>query len=586
MKLHISPDFSLPLNAVTQTFAILAKRRAGKSYTARKFAEELLTANQQVVIVDPKGDWWGIRSAADGKSPGFGVIILGGEHGDLPLEVASGELVAKLVVEERASILLDLSSMRKGEVAEFMGGPFGLRGRSGFLEALYRMKAREEFRAPVMLIVDEADAIAPQRPFKGEERMLGAIEDIVRRGGQRGIGCILVSQRSAVLNKNVLTQTQMLVAMRTIAPQDLAAVNEWVNVHGTDEERRVLMGSLPSLPTGTAWFWSPGWPSERGIFQNVQITRIKTFDSGATPKPGEKRVTPKNLADIDIDVLKHQMAETMERFKADDPRELRKRIAELEKQGKQAPASFDPGPLHTENAELRRAYEALDSRYRADLAKMKLIRELLDPIPQRLQNAFLELEQLWQAGREAKPLPAARPVQHAPVSTAPKPLASRRDHVMPSNGILGTPQRRILTVLAQRPDGVELDRLAILAGYTVNGHFNNMLGNLRTEGLVTRPRVSPIQITQEGLTKLGAFEPLPTGKDLQGYWVSRLSGPESRILRTLLDAYPDEVTLEELAMRSGYTINGHFNNMIRSLRTKGLMTPPRTPIRAAKEFFL
>ena len=38
----------------------------------------------------------------------------------------------------------------------------------------------------MMLVVDEADAVAPQKPYPGEERMLGAMEDIVRRGGQRG----------------------------------------------------------------------------------------------------------------------------------------------------------------------------------------------------------------------------------------------------------------------------------------------------------------------------------------------------------------------------------------------------------------
>src|SRR5579884_374133 len=124
-KLHIGEKFSLPLEAVTQTFAILAKRRAGKSYTARRFAEELLGADQQVVIVDPKGDWWGIRSAADGKAPGFPVIIIGGEHGDLPLEVNAGEIIAKLVTEERVSVLLDLSTLRKSEVARFMGGEVG-----------------------------------------------------------------------------------------------------------------------------------------------------------------------------------------------------------------------------------------------------------------------------------------------------------------------------------------------------------------------------------------------------------------------------------------------------------------------------
>jgi len=52
------------------------------------------------VVVDPKGDWWGIRSSADGK-PWPADVILGGEHGDVPLEVGGGELVAHLVVAER-----------------------------------------------------------------------------------------------------------------------------------------------------------------------------------------------------------------------------------------------------------------------------------------------------------------------------------------------------------------------------------------------------------------------------------------------------------------------------------------------------
>jgi DNA helicase HerA-like ATPase len=83
-----------------------------------------------------------------------------------------------------------------------------------------------------MLLIDEADAIAPQKPQENEARMLGAAEDIVRRGGQRGLGCMLITQRSAVLNKNVLTQVEMIVALRTIAPQDLKAMDAWIEVHG------------------------------------------------------------------------------------------------------------------------------------------------------------------------------------------------------------------------------------------------------------------------------------------------------------------------------------------------------------------
>lgn len=61
--LRIGGGLNLPLETVTQAIAILAKRRAGKSYTARRLVEQLARAGQQVVIVDPKGDWWGIRSS-------------------------------------------------------------------------------------------------------------------------------------------------------------------------------------------------------------------------------------------------------------------------------------------------------------------------------------------------------------------------------------------------------------------------------------------------------------------------------------------------------------------------------------------
>src|ERR1044071_6376151 len=127
--LKISPDLSLPLEFVTESTAILAIKRAGKSYLARKIAEQLYSAAQQIVIVDPKGDWWGIRSSADGKEPGLPIVILGGERGDVPLEVGAGEVVGKLVVEERVSVLLDLSLLRKHQVATFM---------ADFLETMYR----------------------------------------------------------------------------------------------------------------------------------------------------------------------------------------------------------------------------------------------------------------------------------------------------------------------------------------------------------------------------------------------------------------------------------------------------------------
>ena len=41
---------------------------------------------------------------------------------------------------------------------------------------------------------------------------------------------------------------------------------------------------------------------------------------------------PRRLAEVDIEKLRERIAATIEKARADDPRELRKRIADLEKQ--------------------------------------------------------------------------------------------------------------------------------------------------------------------------------------------------------------------------------------------------------------
>ncbi len=146
--LNIGKNFTLPLEAVTQTFSILAKRGVGKTYTGCVMVEEMLSAGQQVVVVDPVGVWWGLRSSADGKSAGFPIVVFGGEHADVPLEENSGEVIAGAIIENGFSAILDLSLLRKGAQVRFM---------TAFAEALYRLN-----RKPLHLAVDEADAFCPQ----------------------------------------------------------------------------------------------------------------------------------------------------------------------------------------------------------------------------------------------------------------------------------------------------------------------------------------------------------------------------------------------------------------------------------------
>lgn len=605
-SLRIAEGFSLPLETVTQTVAILAKRRAGKSYTMRRIVEQLFKASQQIVLVDPKGDQHGIRSAANGKKPGLPIVILGGEHGDAPLEPSAGEVVARLVVEERVSVLLDVSHFRKHEVATFM---------TAFLENLYRMKAREIYRTPMMLVVDEADAIAPQKPQKGEERMLGAAEDIVRRGGQRGIGCILVTQRSAVLNKNVLTQAQMLIVLRTIAPQDLAAMDAWIQVHGEPDKRKTLMESLPSLPTGDAWFWSPGWPTADGIFKRVHVLPIETFDSGATPKPGVKPVEPKKAADIDLAALKRQMAATIEKAKADDPRALRVRIAELERQAKALSSvrAVIEAPPKTKTVEVpvfgkadrKDAQDAINALGKL-LAQMQKLDRMWDEGIIRAIGKFEKLSGLiplaigMPTPGYQKPAPSrsdvslsmdrAREVREPKYAHVPGMTAAGAKAV--EDGKLSGPEQRILNAIAWieslgQPDADQA-AAASLAGYTVGGGaWNNPRGSLNTKGLVEYRTGGRIALTPAGRSMAQApKEPLTT-LELHEKVMQRLRGPERKILRALLEVYPSSISNDDLAAKAGYAIGGAFNNPKGRLRSLGLIDyPERNRVIAKSILFL
>jgi len=244
LRLHVAPGLDLPREAVTQTFAILAKRGAGKTHTASVMAEEMIGAGARVVVLDPVGVWWGLRASADG-GPGLPVYILGGNHADLALPAEAGGPIASLIAGGTGSFVLDVSLMSKTERRHFI---------ADFAERLFR-----ENQDPLHVMIDEADTFAPQRLEHGNERMFGAIDTMVRQGRVRGIGVTLISQRPAVVNKDVLTQTEVLLVLRITSPQDRKAIDDWIAFQGTPERRAEILGSLAGLPIGTAWAISPGW---------------------------------------------------------------------------------------------------------------------------------------------------------------------------------------------------------------------------------------------------------------------------------------------------------------------------------------
>ncbi|MEW6212849.1 MAG: DUF87 domain-containing protein [Acidobacteriota bacterium] len=584
-KLRISSNFSLPIDAVTQTFAVLAKRGVGKSYLAAVIAEEMLKANIHIVIVDPVGVFWGLRASADGRGPGLPIIILGGEHSDVPLEETAGTLIADLTVDERISSVLDLSLFRKSQQTRFM---------TDFCERLYHRN-----REPLHLILDEGDSFAPQRPMPGEQRLLGAVEDLVRRGRARGIGMTLTTQRAAVINKNVLTQTETLIALRTIAPQDRNAIDEWIKVHGTPEQRDTLMTSLASLPIGTAWIWSPGWLD---VFQKIQVRARETFDSSATPKAGRSVAPPRKLADVDLSSLRQRIEDTIKRAEENDPKLLRKRIAELEKQGSLLQSRIDS---HRCEAKAERVEVPVITP--ADLEKAQAVLAQLDRAKIDLQAYIQSLEEVISPLRDAlakavaaRTAPPASPPARRPAIAVEKSLpvreSARRPAADNSDLQISQTQQRILDALAwyesigiREPSNLQIGAVALID--STGGHFSNVVGPLSSHGLVERGG-GVMRLTEKGRARASIPERISTLDEYHDMLRARVRRARSASGRTveMLDAIiahgGEAVSAEEIGRAVGIDhTGGHFSNTIGPLSTLGFIERRQGIVRPTEILF-
>jgi len=523
----------LPLDAVTQSIALLAIKRAGKSNTAAVLAEGMHHAGLPWVAIDPKGDWWGLRSSADGTGPGLPVPIFGGLHGDMPLVPEAGRLIAELIVEENLTCVLDVS--------EFASKAAQMRFLTDLGEHLFRLHGRAP--QPRHLFLEEADEYLPQRVMRDQARCVGAWSKLVKQGGSRGLGITLISQRSAVVNKDALTQTETMIALRTTSPQDRKAILDWVSYHDVARE---LVDSLPGLDDGEAWVCSPHWLGRHGqpAIQRVRFRQRSTYDSGATPTVAQKRRAA-TLADIDLGALASRMEEVTEKAAQDDPRALRKRIAELERQARTAkPAdSADVARLTTENADLRaQLAEALarpPERVEIPIVPPGDV-AAFDQAVTAMRETADRIELALRSAPRSVPVPAAAvPAARKPAPVPASPPAPRATDPAPDGEVkLSKAMAAILAVLAQFPEGRTKRQIGMLTGYSAKGGgFNNALSSLRTAGYINRGE--PVIATAEGIAALGGdWEPLPTGQALIDHWLRQLSKAAALALTALLDAYP------------------------------------------------
>lgn len=543
---------AIPENILTQHVAVLGKTGSGKSSALRHIVEHLLHKQKRVCIIDPKGDWWGLKKSGDGRSLGFDVVMFGdfkdSRATDIPITEHSGKHVAELIATGNRPCVIGFRGWMTGRMIRFW---------IDFASSLFNLNSGELY-----LVGDEFHNFAPKGKILDPEagKCLHWSNRLMSEGRGYGLVCLIASQRPQKVHNDTLTCCETLVAMRVIHKADRDAIQDWIEGCGDMAKGKEVLNALAGMARGEAFVWSPevGFGPER-----ITFPMFHTFDSFAAPQL-QRKVSDSGWNAVDIDLFKKKLASVIEEVKANDPAILKAEIRSLQKQL----ADVKPSAGLTESdkamvSQLLTGYGQLkDSVCAIEESFLRSYRNVLEAI----STLEPKVDNFNTVGIKFRVPAPARVVP--PVSFRPSVSSSRR--TAPVDSTIGRCERAILNVLAQY-DSRTITQIAVITGYSSNsGGFNNALSRLRSLEYITRG--NPAQITNQGRNAAGEVEQLPTGKRLFEHWCQRLGKCEREILRALYDS-DRPLSSDEIGNATGYSSNsGGFNNALSRLRTLELIT--------------
>ncbi len=613
----------IPDAALDQHIGMFGTTGSGKSYSARHLVERLLRSkaarSSPIVIIDPKGDWWGIRLAADGKTPAYPFIIVGGPHADQGLQIpeenpeAFAESLGAMIVKSSDRLIVDLSELGPEAMRRFV---------HAFAKVVYH-----DCRSALTIVMDEADEFAPMSGATGQAtHCLSAVARIAKRGRGRGIRLWIISQRPASIHTDVRGQMGAVGCMKLTLPHDIKAVQEWMQSKDPEKAREIAK-TFPTLRGGKqaramgkgaeGWFWSP----DHGDPQRVEWPAIETYDSMRTPEHGEERsgIEP---TPIDTATLVRALDAAVKDAEANDPKKLRDRVHELEAQLSDALNSHTPSAEDPAVQRLQRELEELRSDYGHAMTDLEADRNHVAELRERIRHLVRTMEHHAQQvqgvaddirraatdfARQAvdTPVPApeiVRPVESCPTPTlqtangvhvrrasgtgAMREAEARKPMDAPTGGgnrpaaagglkLDGT-QRRLLDACAAIHATTRLwpsrNQLGWWAGVKpTGGHFNNSIGPLVTSGLLQRTS-DGYQLSEAG--RAAATQGAITARAARDRILGMLDGTQQRILKVLIahrGKWMDRASIGAQCDPPLKSDGGHFNNSIGPLVTGGLL---------------
>lgn len=514
---------------------IQAASGGGKSWAIRRIVEQAFK-HVPIIIIDPEGEFGSLREKYD--------FVLAGPGGDTPVDVRSAALLARKVLELRTSIICDTFELPKRQKPIWA---------KAFLDAL--IEAPKNLWSDFLIIVDEAHELCPEsgRGAKNECVASDSVVDLCAKGRKRGYGAVLATQRLGKLRKDAAAECKNVIIGQTFIDIDRDRAADSLGI--LRATRETFFNIVKMLKPGE--FYGLG----RGI--SIEPRRLQVGGVVTThPEPGSKRTVKLPPPTTKILHLLPQLK--------DLPAEAEKKAkteAELHAEIRGLKAELARKPS-TKTVEAAKPFVPKEVRVLQKSVKTRIIRflDLLDKerVQQdRMQKIVAECVPAIYGDFEAlekvnsNPSESAQPVftRQTPVYRSVEELA--RAHGIPvraaANGDakIGKGERIVLVAVAQHESGVSREQLSVLTGYKRSSR-DAYLQRLRVAGYIDQ-QGETIVATEAGIAFLGSdFAPLPTGDALRDHWMQRLPEGERRVLKVVVEAYPESVIREAIDEVTGY----------------------------------
>ncbi|MFB6104622.1 MAG: ATP-binding protein [Halobacteriaceae archaeon] len=250
-------SYTLPTHKLLtgRTF-VTGKSGSGKSNTATVMMERLLEYGRPFIVIDTDGEYWGLRDK-------YEILHVGrGEDCHVDIAPAQVETLVELVLEDGMPVIVDVSGYLEVEEANEL------------IEEVVRtlFVKEQEYRTPLLLFVEELQEYLPQSGKQGD---LGQVMTrVAKRGRKHGLGVCGMSQRPSAVDKDYITQCELIVWHRLTWPNDTDVVKD---IMGADAGEAVQ-----DLDPGEALVQAD-WDGE---VERVHFYQKSTHDAGATPGQG------------------------------------------------------------------------------------------------------------------------------------------------------------------------------------------------------------------------------------------------------------------------------------------------------------